>query len=141
MATSGWWWSLTVTTAMHSRRRGAPGRIANRAGLRSPIGKPTNGAGGSGGNNDFRQLITIRGLRPRPWTKPRSCRKLVVGQARNGAAREIISIVRNTNLNLNGLLGLLLFAPVIAGCSGASDLMSRDAEWFSRPGRLFIRNI
>ena len=39
------------------------------------------------------------------------------------------------------LLALLLLAPVIAGCSGASDLMSRDAEWFSRPGRLFVRNI
>src|SRR6202163_4576182 len=35
---------------------------------------------------------------------------------------------------------------MIAGCSGASnmfssDLLSKDAEWFSRPGRLFIRNI
>src|SRR3954466_13673218 len=34
----------------------------------------------------------------------------------------------------------------MAGCSGASnmfssDLLSKDAEWFSRPGRLFIRNI
>jgi hypothetical protein len=38
-------------------------------------------------------------------------------------------------------LALLVFAPVIAGCSGASDFMSKDAEWFSRPGRLFIRNI
>jgi hypothetical protein len=35
----------------------------------------------------------------------------------------------------------LLFAPLVAGCSGASDLISRDTEWFSRPGRLFIRNI
>jgi hypothetical protein len=44
------------------------------------------------------------------------------------------------------LLALLLLAPVIAGCSGASnlfssDLLSKDAEWFSRPGRLFIRSI
>ena len=44
------------------------------------------------------------------------------------------------------LLALLLFAPLIAGCSGASDmfssdLLSKDAEWFSRSGRLFIRNI
>jgi hypothetical protein len=35
---------------------------------------------------------------------------------------------------------------MIAGCSGASDmfssdLLSRDAEWFSRSGRLFIRSI
>jgi hypothetical protein len=35
---------------------------------------------------------------------------------------------------------------MIAGCSGTSDmfstdLLSRDAEWFSRSGRLFIRSI
>ncbi len=41
---------------------------------------------------------------------------------------------------------LLLFAPVIAGCAGASDmfssdLLSKDAEWFSRSGRLFIKNV
>jgi hypothetical protein len=36
---------------------------------------------------------------------------------------------------------LLALAPVMAGCSGASDLLSKDAEWFSRPGRLFIRNV
>jgi hypothetical protein len=39
------------------------------------------------------------------------------------------------------LLLLLSLAPVIAGCSSASDLFSRDAEWFSRPSRLFVRNI
>ena len=39
------------------------------------------------------------------------------------------------------LLALLVFAPLIAGCSGASDILTRDADWFSRPGRLFIRNI
>ena len=43
------------------------------------------------------------------------------------------------------LLLLLLLGPVIAGCSGtemfSSDLLSKDAEWFSRSGRLFIRNI
>jgi hypothetical protein len=44
------------------------------------------------------------------------------------------------------LLALILLGPVIAGCSGvsnmfSSDLLSKDAEWFSRPGRLFIRNI
>jgi hypothetical protein len=65
----------------------------------------------------------------------------VLGQALNGAARETTFIVRDTNLHRNRLLGLLLFAPVVAGCSGTSDLISRDAEWFSRPGRLFIRNI
>lgn len=39
------------------------------------------------------------------------------------------------------LLLLLSLAPIIAGCSSASDLFSRDAEWFSRPNRLFVRNI
>ena len=39
-----------------------------------------------------------------------------------------------------------MLAPMIAGCSGtsdifSSDLLSRDAEWFSRSGRLFIRSI
>src|SRR5260370_20769799 len=41
---------------------------------------------------------------------------------------------------------LLLLAPVMAGCSSASDmfssdLLSKDAEWFSRSGRLFIRSV
>ncbi len=41
---------------------------------------------------------------------------------------------------------LLVLAPAIAGCSGASDmfqsdLLSKDAEWFKRPGRLFIKNV
>ena len=30
---------------------------------------------------------------------------------------------------------------MIAGCSGAPDLLSKDADWFSRPGRVFIKNI
>jgi hypothetical protein len=29
----------------------------------------------------------------------------------------------------------------MAGCSGASDLLSKDAEWFSRSGRLFIKSV
>jgi hypothetical protein len=49
--------------------------------------------------------------------------------------------VQNNSPHRRPLLALLLFAPLVAGCSGASDLMSKDAEWFSRPGRLFIRNI
>ncbi|MGE5156949.1 MAG: hypothetical protein ACM3OF_02270 [Gemmatimonas sp.] len=41
---------------------------------------------------------------------------------------------------------MLVLAPAIAGCSGASnifdsDLLSKDADWFSRPGRLFIKNV
>jgi hypothetical protein len=35
---------------------------------------------------------------------------------------------------------LLALAPLMAGCAG-SDLLSKDAEWFSRPGRLFIRSV
>ncbi|WP_199900057.1 hypothetical protein [Rhodopseudomonas sp. B29] len=36
---------------------------------------------------------------------------------------------------------LALVAPVLAGCAGASDMLSRDADWFSRPGRVFIKNV
>ncbi|WGD56671.1 hypothetical protein QA641_25455 [Bradyrhizobium sp. CB1650] len=32
-------------------------------------------------------------------------------------------------------------APLIAGCSSGGDLFSKDAEWFSRAGRLSIKNI
>jgi hypothetical protein len=41
------------------------------------------------------------------------------------------------------LLALLVLAPLVTGCSGMvnTDLLSKDAEWFSRPGRLFIRNV
>jgi hypothetical protein len=54
--------------------------------------------------------------------------------------------VRDKYRHRKRLLALLLFAPLIAGCSGASDmfssdLLSKDAEWFSRSGRLFIRNV
>ena len=38
---------------------------------------------------------------------------------------------------------LAAVAPLVAGCSGGTDLLSsaKDAEWFQRPGRLFIKNI
>ena len=39
------------------------------------------------------------------------------------------------------LLALLLLGPALAGCGGASDLLSKDADWFSRSGRTFIRNV
>jgi hypothetical protein len=54
--------------------------------------------------------------------------------------------VRQDNSRRKHLLLLLLAAPLLAGCSGASnmfssDLLSKDADWFSRPGRMFIRNV
>jgi hypothetical protein len=54
--------------------------------------------------------------------------------------------VRDNNAHRKRLLALLLFAPLVAGCSGtsdmfSSDLLSKDAEWFSRSGRLFIKNV
>jgi len=52
-----------------------------------------------------------------------------------------LSIVRDGIFSRKPLLALLVLAPGLAGCSGASDVFSRDADWFSRPSRLFIRNI
>jgi hypothetical protein len=49
-------------------------------------------------------------------------------------------------LHRTGLV-VLLAAPLLAGCAGAggdmfkTDLLSKDADWFSRPGRTFIRNV
>lgn len=45
------------------------------------------------------------------------------------------------NCSMKPLLMLALVAPVLTGCAGASDLLSRDADWFSRPGRVFIKNV
>jgi hypothetical protein len=45
------------------------------------------------------------------------------------------------------VLALLLLGPLLAGCGAtasdifSSDLLSKDAEWFSRSGRLFIKNV
>src|SRR5665811_1431568 len=55
-------------------------------------------------------------------------------------------IVQDNRPYRKSLLALLVLAPMIAGCSSvsdmfSSDLLSKDAEWFSRSGRLFIRNI
>ncbi len=55
--------------------------------------------------------------------------------------------MRDKNRHRKPLLALLLFAPLIGGCAGGvsemfqSDLLSKDAEWFSRSGRLFIKNV
>lgn len=55
-------------------------------------------------------------------------------------------IVRNGKLCRNGLIALLALAPALAGCNSSldqiqSDFLSKDAQWFQRSGRLFIRNI
>ena len=39
------------------------------------------------------------------------------------------------------LLALLLVAPLVTGCGSTSDLLSKDADWFSRAGRLTINNV
>jgi hypothetical protein len=50
-------------------------------------------------------------------------------------------------LHRTGLLAaLLLVAPLVAGCAStsdlfSSDLLSKDADWFSRSGRTFIKNV
>jgi hypothetical protein len=49
--------------------------------------------------------------------------------------------VQRGTINQKPLLTLLLLGPVLAGCSGATDLLSKDADWFSRTGRTFIRNV
>ncbi len=51
----GWFWCSTATTAMRWPPRAAPGPIARRGDSRSPTGRPTSGAAGSGGNSDIRR--------------------------------------------------------------------------------------
>jgi hypothetical protein len=58
-----------------------------------------------------------------------------------GWGREPWSSVRDGTINRKPLMALLLLGPVLAGCSSASDLLSKDADWFSRSGRVFIRNV
>jgi hypothetical protein len=55
-------------------------------------------------------------------------------------------IERHDFFHRQTMLVLVLAAPLLAGCSSttdmfSSDLLSRDAAWFSRPGRLFIKNV
>ena len=56
-------------------------------------------------------------------------------------------IVRNKYLHWKSVPALLLLAPILAGCGAtasdifAPDMISKDAEWFSRSGRLFIKNV
>jgi hypothetical protein len=54
--------------------------------------------------------------------------------------------VRDKYRHRKSVLTLMLFAPMIAGCAAtsdffSSDLLSKDAEWFSRSGRVFIKNV
>jgi len=50
--------------------------------------------------------------------------------------------VRHQKLPSSLIVALAAVAPLVAGCSGgAPDLLSKDTEWFQRPGRVFIRNI
>jgi hypothetical protein len=76
----------------------------------------------------------------------------MVGQSlRRGVNDPILGtqfFVRNKNAYRKPLLALLLVGPLVAGCSGgslsdmfSSDLLSKDAEWFSRTGRLSISNV
>jgi hypothetical protein len=57
----------------------------------------------------------------------------------------MIRIVRPNFAPRRIVLLLGLAAPLLAGCAGtdifSSDLLSRDAEWFSRSGRSFIKNV
>ncbi len=55
-------------------------------------------------------------------------------------------IVRNGSLCRKSLIALVALAPALAGCNSSldqfqSDFLSKDAQWFQRSGRLFIRNV
>jgi hypothetical protein len=39
------------------------------------------------------------------------------------------------------MMALLACAPLVTACSSTPDIFSKDADWFSRPGRMFIRNV
>jgi hypothetical protein len=55
--------------------------------------------------------------------------------------------VQKNNRYRKTVLALALSAPILAGCGAttsdifSSDLLSKDAEWFSRSGRPFIKNV
>lgn len=49
--------------------------------------------------------------------------------------------MRHQKLPSSLIIALAAVAPLLAGCSAGTDLLSKDAEWFQKPGRLFIKNI
>src|SRR5260370_30069244 len=53
----------------------------------------------------------------------------------------VLLIVRDGTFSRRPLLALLAIAPLVAGCGAGADLFSKDADWFSRSGRVFIRNV
>lgn len=48
--------------------------------------------------------------------------------------------MRHQKLPSSLIIALAAVAPLLAGCSG-TDLLSKDAQWFNTPSRLFIKNI
>jgi hypothetical protein len=50
-------------------------------------------------------------------------------------------IVRDKTYYGTRMMALLACAPLVAACSSSPDIFSKDAEWFSRPGRVFIRSV
>lgn len=50
-------------------------------------------------------------------------------------------IVRHQKIPKSLIVALAAVAPLVAGCSAGTDLLSKDAEWFNKPSRLFIKNI
>jgi hypothetical protein len=51
--------------------------------------------------------------------------------------------VRHQKLPKSLIVAFAAIAPLLAGCSGGTDLLAsaKDAEWFNKPSRLFIRSI
>ncbi|MET3969426.1 hypothetical protein ABID62_005514 [Bradyrhizobium sp. S3.9.1] len=48
--------------------------------------------------------------------------------------------MRHQKLPSSLIVALAAVAPLLAGCSG-TDLLSKDAQWFNTPSRLFIKSI
>ena len=74
-------------------------------------------------------------------TRPRFNRGFLEVEGGSLRLREPWSSVRDGTINRKPLMALLLLGPVLAGCNSASDLLTKDADWFSRSGRVFIRNV